>query len=135
MSISRISIVLILVLVSTAASRSMAQHSRLEPRQPRWGQTVTVTYDPASAQAKLRQSNDLYLVVEMIFPLENSFRSFRMKREGSRYEASFEIPSGLSALRLHFLSLTETGIRAHSSRPPCCARTENPRAAPLRAKS
>jgi len=105
MSISRISIVLILALVSTAASRSMAQHSRLEPRQPRWGQTVTVTYDPASAQAKLRQSNDLYLVVEMIFPLENSFRSFRMKREGSRYEASFEIPSGLSALRLHFLTL------------------------------
>jgi len=76
-----------------------AQQSAMEPRQPRWGDTVTVTCHPSS-----KQSSGFNLTVEMIFPNGSHFRSFSMRGSGDGFVTGFTIPEGLSAMRLHFIS-------------------------------
>ncbi len=98
-------LLLILALAAIIPITSFAQHSTIDPRQPRWGQTVTVSYDPASSKAKLDPATNVHLVVELIFPEETRFRSYLMQRVGSIIEARFEIPARLSAMRLHFVTL------------------------------
>lgn len=76
-----------------------AQQSSLEPRQPRWGESVTVTCHPSS-----KQSPGFNLAVEMIFPDGPRYRAFPMRRSGDGFVSGFTIPEGLSAMRLHFIS-------------------------------
>ncbi len=52
--------------------------ARLEPEQPKWGTTLTITYNPKAEGAKLAAAADIYLTGWMIF-----FRPFDQADAGA----------------------------------------------------
>lgn len=83
-----------------------AQVSRLEPEQPRWGQTLTITYDAAAPGAKFSAEDDVYVCVRLSFADHGENLSARMTKTGRLHRAELKVKEGLAAIAVHFISLS-----------------------------
>src|SRR5262245_59252632 len=81
-----------------------AQVSRIEPLQPRWGQTVTITYDASAAGAKFTADDKVYVAMRLSFPGYGENASARMTKTGKLFKAEFLVKENLSYIAAHFIS-------------------------------
>jgi peroxiredoxin len=59
--------VLAFMLVGAMAHNAFAQISKVEPAEPRWSQTITVTYDPRAKGAKLNRTDEIFVVMSLFY--------------------------------------------------------------------
>jgi len=85
---------------------AQAQVSRLDPEQPRWGQTMTITYDPAAPGAKFTAADDVHVCVRMTFPDHGQTVTVRMVKAGSRFKSDLKVKENLAALAIHFITMS-----------------------------
>ncbi|MBS1788138.1 MAG: redoxin domain-containing protein [Acidobacteria bacterium] len=91
--------------LSFLGGAASAQVSRLEPAQPRWGQTVVVGYDSAAAGAKFSAEEDIYACVRLTFPDHIENFAVRMVRVGKQHRAEFKLKEGVAEIGVHFITL------------------------------
>ena len=88
-------------------SSAQAQISRLEPAQPRWGQTVAVVYDSAVQGAKFSAADEVYVCAKLTFPDHVENLALRMAKVGKQHRAELKLKEGVAEISVHFISLTE----------------------------
>jgi thiol-disulfide isomerase/thioredoxin len=81
-----------------------AQVSRIEPLQPRWGQTATIIYDAAAAGAKFTADDEIHVALRLSFPGYGANASARMTKTGKLFKAEFPIKENLSSIAVHFIA-------------------------------
>jgi thiol-disulfide isomerase/thioredoxin len=98
---SRIPILLVLVIAAGAE----AQVASVEPAEARWGDTLTLTYDPAVEGSALTIDDEVYLVafVHRGDASEQAWRPARLV--DGRFTTRFEVEPGVSSLSFFFVSL------------------------------
>src|SRR5215468_5643794 len=84
---------------------ALAQASRIEPMQPRWGQTLTVVYDTAAAGAKFTSDDEVYVALRLSFPGYGENASARMTKIGKQFKAELPVKENLSNVAAHFIAL------------------------------
>ncbi|MBL8189280.1 MAG: redoxin domain-containing protein [Acidobacteria bacterium] len=84
---------------------AQAQVSRLEPAQPRWGQTLTISYDSATQGAKFSAADDVYGYVRLKFPDHVEHFALRMAKVGKQHRAEFKVKDNVAEIGVHFLTL------------------------------
>ncbi|MDX2040661.1 MAG: TlpA disulfide reductase family protein [Acidobacteriota bacterium] len=90
------------------ANSAQAQVSRLEPAQPRWGQTLTIVYDSAVASARFSAADEVYVCAKLTFPDHAENLTLRMaKAGGKQHRAELKLKEGVAEISVHFISLTE----------------------------
>lgn len=84
---------------------TQAQVSRLEPAQPRWGQTLVITYDSATQGAKFSAADDVYGYVRLKFPDHFEHFALRMAKVGKQHRAEFKVKDSVAEIGVHFITL------------------------------
>lgn len=82
-----------------------AQISRIEPAEPRWGQVLTVSYDPAANGAKLAAEDELFLTARWTSPGRTETTWARMARQGGVFRAELKARENQSGVSVHFITL------------------------------
>ncbi|HKX31310.1 MAG TPA: redoxin domain-containing protein [Blastocatellia bacterium] len=84
-----------------------AQLTRIEPELPRWGQVLTVVYDPAIPGAKFTINDEVYLTARLSFPGSDENLWLKMTRDGSVFKTRLNVRNNLSAVSFHFITLSD----------------------------
>ena len=82
----------------------VAQVSRIEPLQPRWGQTLTIIYDASAVGAKFTTDDEIYVALRLSFPGYGENASARMTKTGKLFKAEFQVKENLSNIAAHFIA-------------------------------
>jgi hypothetical protein len=97
-------VALVLLVVAITASATYGDVVTVEPTEPRWGQTITVTYDTRADGAIFLPTDDVRLVA---FSYQREMARqipCPVTRDGDRLVARLPIESGMSAMTLYFVS-------------------------------
>jgi tetratricopeptide (TPR) repeat protein len=86
------------------SSTSHAQISRIEPAEPRWGQTLTIVYDTTARGAKLTPEDDIHVTARLSYPGRAETAWARMVRQGGQFKCEWRIKESLSAIAVHFVT-------------------------------
>lgn len=78
--------------------------SSFAPENPKWGDTLTVTYNAAAASAKLRGKRDLYLVYFVDYPDYSERQWTKMKKAGAVFTATIKVAEPVAVYSFHFVS-------------------------------
>ncbi|MCZ6837573.1 MAG: TlpA disulfide reductase family protein [Planctomycetota bacterium] len=100
--IGRYVITLILVLCNGSAQ---AQTLTIEPAEPRWGETITITYDTGAENAFIRPTDEARLVVNIYVRGNVQQRVYPVLRDGALLRATVFIEEGFSFLKFHMVNL------------------------------
>jgi thiol-disulfide isomerase/thioredoxin len=84
--------------------RAFGQISSVEPAQPRWGQTMAVTYNPSAPGAKFTADDEVYVALRLSFPGYGEYMSARMTKVGGLLKAEFPVKENLSGVAAHFVA-------------------------------
>ena len=87
------------------SSNSHAQISRIEPPEPRWGQTLTIVYDTAARGAKLTPEDDIHITARLSYPGHTETAWARMLKQGWQFKCEWRVKENLSAIAVHFVTL------------------------------
>ncbi|MDQ3010614.1 MAG: redoxin domain-containing protein [Acidobacteriota bacterium] len=88
------------------AGNGGAQVSLLEPGQPRWEQTLTITYNAAARGAKFTAEEDVYVCAKLTFPDHGENVSARMTKSGTKFSFKLEVKENLAAIAVHFITMS-----------------------------
>ncbi|HEX8999034.1 MAG TPA: redoxin domain-containing protein [Blastocatellia bacterium] len=88
------------------ASETFAQVSRLEPEQPRWGQTLTITYDAAAPGAKFSAEDQIYIAAKLTFPDHSENISARMVKVEKRHRFELKVKENSASIAIHFITMS-----------------------------
>src|SRR5262245_15738329 len=86
------------------SSNSLAQISRTEPAEPRWGEKLTIIYDTTARGAKLAPEDEIYAAIRMSYPgfAENTWA--RMLKSGPQFKCEIAVKQNLSGVAIHFIT-------------------------------
>lgn len=98
-------IIFLLLLLLTVVG-VQAQVSRLEPAQPRWGQTLTIVYDSAAQGAKFADADEIYVSVRLMFPDHSEAVSAKMTKAGKQRRFDLKVKEGVAEITAHFISMS-----------------------------
>jgi peroxiredoxin len=82
-----------------------AQVAKLTPEKPKWGDAVTVTYDPTARGAKLLPGDVIYVQYELEFPELSKHGWAKMAVKDAAFSWNIQIPEGASFLYVFFLTM------------------------------
>ena len=83
---------------------SLAQVSRIEPAQPRWGQTLTIIYDAAVPGAKLTADDEVYVTARLSYPGFGESVWARMVKSGEQFKCELRVRDNLAEVAIHFVT-------------------------------
>jgi thiol-disulfide isomerase/thioredoxin len=83
---------------------SFAQVSRIEPAQPRWGQTLTIIYDTSAKGAALAADDEVYVAARLSFPGYGENAWARMVKSGSQLKCELKVRGDLAEIAVHFVT-------------------------------
>src|SRR5690349_7604267 len=83
------------VALCSCGKEGFAQVSRLEPEQPRWGQTLTILYDRGAPGAKFTSEEDVYVCAKLMFPDHTENFTAQMVKAGKQYRFELKVKEGL----------------------------------------
>lgn len=93
---------------------SLAQVAKVEPEQPRWGETLTVIYNPHAEGARLSPHDQVFVVGTLHFSdYSTGAVRARMKRVDTVFTYTVPIPKNLAYVAFHFF--TWDGWDPHAS--------------------
>jgi len=81
-----------------------SQVSKFYPQQPKWGEALTVTYDPHASRAMLSLSDEVYCVGFLYSAEEGKEIQMRMERFRTLLKCSIDIEEGFSFIQLFFVT-------------------------------
>ncbi|MGH9840129.1 MAG: redoxin domain-containing protein [Blastocatellia bacterium] len=87
------------------SSNAQAQISRIEPAEPRWGQTLTLIYDASAAGAKLAADDETFVTARWSYPGYSENAWTRMTRLGSRFTCELPVRQNANGVAVHFVTL------------------------------
>src|SRR5262245_38529785 len=96
--------VFVIVCLIVCWRATCSQVTAINPAQPRWGQTLTITYDTAAAGAKFTTDDDVYVALRLSFPGYSENASARMTKTGKLFKVEFPIKESLSNIAAHFIA-------------------------------
>jgi peroxiredoxin len=122
--------VLAFVLIGAAvAHNAHAQTSKVEPAEPRWSQTATVTYDPRAKEAKFNPTDKIFVVMSQFYEdhMEGSWGE--MEKAGDIFRYQFPVKEDLAYITFDFVTASswdtgaalETMIYRREGVPACGA--------------
>jgi thiol-disulfide isomerase/thioredoxin len=82
-----------------------SQVARVEPAQPRWGQTVTIIYDAKAEGAKFKSADDVYLSLYLSYYGGTQEHFAKMNKAGERFEYDLALKENLSSIQCFFLTM------------------------------
>jgi peroxiredoxin len=97
---------LLLFMLLVLTTDLLAQISSIEPDQPRWGKTLTITYDTAAAGAKFTANDEIYVAARLSYPGFGENVSAKMTREGPRFKYQLTLRNNLCFVNFHFITLS-----------------------------
>jgi peroxiredoxin len=82
-----------------------AQVAKVAPEMPKWGDTVTLTYDPAAKGAAFLPGDEIYAywTVAVDGSLEQGWA--RMEKKGGVFQSQVSIPNGAGFLSAYFFTM------------------------------
>lgn len=83
---------------------AFAQVSRIEPAEPRWGDRLIVSYDPAAEGAALTAADDLHISIRVSYPGFTETSWARMKKSGAQFRCEVPVAENSYFLAIHFLT-------------------------------
>lgn len=97
-----------LLLISlTWVGEAFGQTAKIEPPQPKWGSTLTVTYNPKAFGAKFYSSHDVYIQARLAFADHDQTSITKMSKEREMFTAEFGIHQPLSHATFYFITLDD----------------------------
>ena len=105
------------VLLVLCGDFGFGQVTRLDPAEPAWGDTLTVTYDTEAEEAVLTGVDDIYALCRLVYS-DHSFKEFsvQLERKGSRYLHSIPVEEGLAYVDFSFFSFEDYDARASTTK-------------------
>ncbi len=92
------------IILSFAASAADGP-AKLAPENPKWGDTVTVTYDPAVKGAKFLPGDTIYIYYELKFPEFSKNGWAKMDTKDGMFKCNIRIPEGASFIYISFMTM------------------------------
>ncbi|RMG47808.1 MAG: TlpA family protein disulfide reductase [Acidobacteria bacterium] len=94
------------------SGQSLAQVAQVEPERPKWGDTLTVTYNPKAEGAKLFAADEIYVSAVLYFPGHMEHLTEKMHKMGDVFKYELTIEPHLSYVQLYFITLDDWDMKA-----------------------
>ena len=94
-------------MVSFLNHTTYGQITRVEPAQPRWGQTVTIIYDPKAEGAKFKPTDEVYLNLYIGYYDEAQEIFAKMNKAGEQFKYELALKEDLSNLQCFFYTMAD----------------------------
>lgn len=98
---------LIVLSFMVGSIEARGQVVKVIPEKPKFGDTMSVTYDPRGEGAKLNSGEDVYVLVGMYFPYGIDGFTTKMTKTGDVFRYEFRIQQEFSAVQFNFMTLSE----------------------------
>lgn len=99
------SIVFATVIVFSFAQFMAAGPTKLTPDNPKWGDTVTVTYDPTVRDAKFLPGDTIYINYSLKFPEFSKNGWAKMDAKDGTFKWDLRIPEGSCFIYMDFMTM------------------------------
>lgn len=93
------------VIVFLIAPCMAAGPTKLTPNNPKWGDRVTVTYDPAVKGAKFLPGDTLYISYDLKFPESSKHSWAKMDAKDGTFRWDLRIPEGACFVYMDFITV------------------------------
>ena len=93
------------VIVFLIAPCMAAGPTKLTPNNPKWGDTVTVTYDPAVKGAKFLPGDTVYIYYQLMFPEFSKNSWAKMDAKDGTFRWDLRIPEGACFVYMDFITM------------------------------
>jgi peroxiredoxin len=93
------------VLILSFAASAADGPTKLAPEKPKWGDTVTVTYDPSVKGAKFLAGDTIYIYYELKFPEFSKNGWQKMDAKDGNFQCDIGIPEGASFIYINFMTM------------------------------
>ncbi|MGD2246202.1 MAG: TlpA disulfide reductase family protein [Candidatus Aminicenantes bacterium] len=93
------------VFVFPLVSSTTEGPAKLAPEKPRWGDTITVTYDPAVKGAKFLPGDTIYIYYVLTFPEFSKNSWTKMDAKDGTFKCDIRIPEGSGFLHIDFMTM------------------------------
>lgn len=97
--------ILVSIVLMSLCLTAQAQITKIEPATPRWGQELTVSYNPSAESASFKAEDQVYLFARVEYPDRVRNFSVRMAREGALFIHKYRVDGDASSIGIHFLTL------------------------------
>jgi peroxiredoxin len=98
-----ISFAVVFVLSFTASAAGGP--AKLAPEKPKWGDTVSVSYDPAAEGAKFLAGDTIYIYYTLRFPEFSKNGWQKMDAKDGTFKCDIRIPEGASFIYINFMTM------------------------------
>lgn len=88
------------------------QIAQLFPEQPKWGDTVRVTYDPAADGAAFLPGDELYVIYHVFHEKGADQRWMKMEKTGAVFSCGIPVEKGTAFLGVYFIDKENWDKRA-----------------------
>lgn len=105
MKVKSLFILFAAVLILSFAASAAGGPAKFEPEKPKWGDTVTVTYDPAVKGAKFLPGDTIYIYYELKFPEFSKKGWAKMDAKDGTFKCDIRIPEGASFIFMSFVTM------------------------------
>ena len=96
---------LLLLILLGSMSSVFGQVAKIEPEQPKWGATLTVTYNAKAEGAKLTVNDEVYVSALLTFSDHFERLTAKMSRVGEVFKYEFPVPQNLASAQFWFITL------------------------------
>lgn len=88
----------------------------LLPEKPKWGEQVTIRYDPQHPEAELKSSQDIFVFLRLTFENgSNQNHTLQLEKENEIYAGTYLVPKPACYLTVRFFSLKNLERRGNLS--------------------
>jgi len=96
-----------------------AQIAKLTPEQPKWGDTIRVTYDPRAEGAAFLPGDDVYAICHIYLENGVAQKWTKMEKTGDVFSCEIPVKEGMAYQNIYFITLENWDRKADLSAAIC----------------
>jgi len=104
--------ILAFILVGAIAHNAYAQIAKVEPAEPRWSQTITVTYDPRAKGAKFNSTDKIFVAMSLFYGDHIKGTWGEMEKAGDIFRYEFPVKEDLAYITFYFVTPSSWDMEA-----------------------
>jgi peroxiredoxin len=94
---------------------SRGQIAKISPEQPKWGDTIHVTYDPKAEGAAFLPGDDVYAICHIYLENGVAQKWNKMEKTGAVFSCEIPVKEGMAYLNIYFITLENWDRKADLS--------------------
>jgi peroxiredoxin len=98
---------------------SLGQIAQITPEQPKWGDTIRVTYDPRAEGAAFLPGDDVYAICHIYLEDGVVQNWTKMEKTGDVFSCEIPVKEGMAYLNIYFITLENWDRKADLSEAIC----------------